>query len=120
MTDLASFDLTGRVAIVTGGNGGIGLGMARGLAAHGATVVVAARNAEKSAAAVKDLTALGATPAAIEADVSDETSVNNLIESTVQRFGRIDVIVNKTGGPKELEAMDLLGQYIRNAVQPQP
>ena len=46
------FDLTGKVAIVTGGNGGIGLGMARGLAAHGATIVVAARNAEKTAAAV--------------------------------------------------------------------
>ncbi|MFI4949186.1 MAG: SDR family NAD(P)-dependent oxidoreductase, partial [Alphaproteobacteria bacterium] len=54
------FDLTGRVAIVTGGNGGIGLGMARGLAQAGATVVIAARNAEKSLTAVAELEGLGA------------------------------------------------------------
>ena len=51
------FDLTGKVAIVTGGNGGIGLGMAKGLAAHGAAVVVAGRNAAKTEAAVKELVA---------------------------------------------------------------
>ena len=52
---MTMFDLTGRVAVVTGGNGGIGLGMARGLAAAGARVVVAARNAEKAEAAVAEL-----------------------------------------------------------------
>jgi 2-deoxy-D-gluconate 3-dehydrogenase len=104
---LSAFDLTGRVAVVTGGNGGIGLGMARGLAAHGATVVVAARNAEKSTAAVKDLTALGATAAAIEADVSDEASVNNLVASTVSRFGRVDVVVNNAGTNVRKEPQDL-------------
>jgi 2-deoxy-D-gluconate 3-dehydrogenase len=55
------FDLKGRVAIVTGGNGGIGLGMARGLASAGARVVIAARNAEKSRAAVDELARLGAS-----------------------------------------------------------
>ena len=53
------FDLTGKVALVTGGNGGIGLGMAQGLAKAGARVIVAARNAQKSAAAVEALKALG-------------------------------------------------------------
>ena len=53
------FDLKGRVAVVTGGNGGIGLGMARGLASAGARVVVAARNVEKSRAAVEELRSLG-------------------------------------------------------------
>ena len=52
---MSLFDLSGRVAIVTGGNGGIGLGMAEGIAAAGATVVLAGRNAEKGAAAVKQI-----------------------------------------------------------------
>ena len=68
------FDLTGKVAIVTGGNGGIGLGMARGLAAHGAAVVVAGRNAEKTAAAVKELQDLGAPASGVAVDVTDEAS----------------------------------------------
>ena len=68
---MSLFDLTGRVAIVTGGNGGIGLGMATGLAKAGATIVVAARNSDKSAAAVKGfLQALGAKAApAIAVDI---------------------------------------------------
>jgi 2-deoxy-D-gluconate 3-dehydrogenase len=68
------FDLHGRVAIVTGGNGGIGLGMAKGLAGAGAAVVVAARNAEKSRAAVRELEALGAPALAVGVDVTDEPS----------------------------------------------
>src|SRR6202012_515972 len=64
------FDLTGRVAIVTGGNGGIGLGMARGLAQAGAAIVIAGRNADKSAAAVQEIEKLGAKAASIEVDVT--------------------------------------------------
>ena len=86
------FDLAGRVAIVTGGNGGIGLGMARGLAAAGAKVVVAGRNAQKSAAAAKDI---GGD--AIEVDVRSEASLKALIAATVQRHGRLDVLVNNAG-----------------------
>jgi len=92
-----AFDLTGRVAIVTGGNGGIGLGYARGLASHGATVVVAARNAQKNERAVAELRALGATADAIPVDVADEASCNALVATTVQRFGRVDVLVNNAG-----------------------
>jgi 2-deoxy-D-gluconate 3-dehydrogenase len=69
------FDLTGKVAIVTGGNGGIGLGMARGLARAGARVVVAARNQTKSEAAVRDLEKLGGQPFSIAVDVADEAAV---------------------------------------------
>ena len=72
-------DLKGRVAIVTGGNGGIGLGMARGLAMAGARVVVAGRNAQKSEAAVKDLTARGADACAMVADVTDPAAVQRLV-----------------------------------------
>ena len=91
------FDLTGKVAIVTGGNGGIGLGMARGLASHGASIVVAARNAEKTAAAVKELQALGATTSSVTVDVKDEGAVNAMVADTLKRYGRLDVLVNNAG-----------------------
>ncbi len=91
------FDLSGRVAVVTGGNGGIGLGMARGLAQAGAAVVVAARNAAKSAAAVRELTALGAQAAAVEVDVRREAACRAMVEATVARFGRLDILVNNAG-----------------------
>jgi 2-deoxy-D-gluconate 3-dehydrogenase len=91
------FDLKGKVAIVTGGNGGIGLGMARGLAGAGARVVVAARNQTKSAAAVRELEKLGGQPLAIAVDVADEASVNALVRSTVDRCGRLDILVNNAG-----------------------
>jgi 2-dehydro-3-deoxy-D-gluconate 5-dehydrogenase len=91
------FDLTGKVAVVTGGNGGIGLGMARGLAAAGCDVVVAARNADKSSRAVKELEGLGVRAAAIAVDVADEPSVETLIARAVDAFGRIDIVVNNAG-----------------------
>jgi 2-deoxy-D-gluconate 3-dehydrogenase len=91
------FDLKGRVAIVTGGNGGIGLGMAKGLAKAGARVVVAARNAEKSSAAVRELKALGSDALAIAVDVTDERSVESLMAEAAQQCGRIDILVNNAG-----------------------
>ena len=91
------FDLKGRVAIVTGGNGGIGLGMAKGLAKAGARVVVAARNREKSAAAVRELKALGSDALAFMVDVTDERSVEALVADTVQQCGCIDILVNNAG-----------------------
>jgi 2-deoxy-D-gluconate 3-dehydrogenase len=86
------FDLAGRVAVVTGGNGGIGLGMARGLAAAGAKVVVAGRNAAKSAAAAREIGG-----EAIQVDVKSEGSLKALIAETVKRHGRLDVLVNNAG-----------------------
>jgi len=91
------FDLSGRVAIVTGGNGGIGLGMARGLAQAGAAVVVAARDARKSAAAVKELEALGARALAVEVDVRREASCRAMVQTTVDGLGRLDILVNNAG-----------------------
>jgi 2-deoxy-D-gluconate 3-dehydrogenase len=91
------FDLSGRVAIVTGGNGGIGLGMARGLARCGAAVMVAGRDAQKNAAAVEELAGLGAKAAALETDVTREDSCKAMVQGTVQRFGRLDVLVNNAG-----------------------
>lgn len=91
------FDLQGRVGLVTGGNGGIGLGFARGLARAGAAVMVAGRNAAKNAAAVTELEALGATAAAVEVDVTSATSIEAMVAATVARFGRLDVLVNNAG-----------------------
>jgi len=91
------FDLSGRVAIVTGGNGGIGFGIARGLAKAGARVVIAARNADKSEAAVGELKGLGAEALAIAVDVAAEQSVNAMVQETVERCGRVDILVNYAG-----------------------
>jgi 2-deoxy-D-gluconate 3-dehydrogenase len=91
---MTMFDLTGRVAVVTGGNGGIGLGMARGLAAAGANLVAAARNAEKAEAAVA---ALGAKASFIALDVTDEDSCRAMVEQAADRFGRVDILVNNAG-----------------------
>ncbi|TMQ17121.1 MAG: glucose 1-dehydrogenase [Candidatus Rokuibacteriota bacterium] len=101
------FDLKGRVAIVTGGNGGIGLGMARGLAGAGARVVIAARNADKSAAAVKELAGRGAEAHTVAADVTDERSVARLVETTLDRCGRLDILVNNAGTNIRKPAQDL-------------
>ena len=91
------FDLTGKVALVTGGNGGIGLGMAQGLAQAGATVVIAARNREKSLAAVADLEALGATADFIALDVAAPESCRQAVAEMVARHARLDILVNNAG-----------------------
>jgi 2-dehydro-3-deoxy-D-gluconate 5-dehydrogenase len=91
------FDLTGKVAIVTGGNGGIGLGMARGLAQAGAAVMLAGRNVGKSNDAVKELQAAGAKAAMVKVDVLSEESCRDMVQKAVERFGRLDILVNNAG-----------------------
>ena len=91
------FDLTGRVAIVTGGNGGIGLGMARGMAEAGAAIVVAARDEAKSVEAVRELEGLGAQAVAVRVDVTQEASCRAMVQSTLDQFGRLDILVNNAG-----------------------
>ncbi len=97
MMSRVMFDLSGKVAVVTGGNGGIGLGMTRGFAQAGAQVVVAARNEEKSQRAVRKLQQEGAEALAVRVDVGDESSVEALMQSTVDHFGRLDILVNNAG-----------------------
>jgi len=92
------FDLHGKVALITGGNGGIGLGMARGLAQAGALVVIAGRDAAKSREAVSTMRAEGLSADAIEADVTDEAQVQRLFETCGQRHGALHILVNNAGG----------------------
>src|ERR1700726_3923124 len=91
------FDLSGKVAIVTGGNGGIGLGMARGLAEAGAAIAIVGRNEAKSNTAVTELKQQGIKAISVTADVTDKTAVEEMIERTVRELGRIDILVNNAG-----------------------
>ena len=91
------FDLNGRVAVITGGNAGIGLGIAKGLATAGAAIVIAGRRAEKNVEAARAIEAYNVNAAALELDVSKEESCRAMVESTVRRFGRLDILVNNAG-----------------------
>jgi 2-dehydro-3-deoxy-D-gluconate 5-dehydrogenase len=94
---LNRFDLTGRVAIVTGGNGGLGLGMARGLAEAGATIAIAARDADKGRSAVEALNAAGFSGRFYALQASSASSCRNMVESVVADFGRCDILINNAG-----------------------
>jgi 2-deoxy-D-gluconate 3-dehydrogenase len=91
------FDLSDRIALVTGGNGGIGLGMARALGQAGATVIIVGRNAEKSAAALRELQSLGLHAESLACDVAQEAEVLRLFADVQARHGRLDVLVNNAG-----------------------
>jgi 2-dehydro-3-deoxy-D-gluconate 5-dehydrogenase len=91
------FHLTGKVAIVTGGNSGIGLGMARGLADAGASIAVVGRNEAKSQAAVADLKARGVKAIAVLTDVTDKTAVADMVARVARDLGRIDILANNAG-----------------------
>jgi 2-deoxy-D-gluconate 3-dehydrogenase len=94
---MKSFDLKGKVAVVTGGNGGIGLGMAQGLADAGAEIAVVGRNEDKSKAAVADLAARGVRAISVAADVTDKEAVGRMVERVGRELGRIDILVNNAG-----------------------
>ena len=91
------FDLTGKVAIVTGGNGGIGYGIAHGLAHAGASIVIAARHPAKNAQATAALQELGVHALSVATDVQDEASVQAMVHAAVEAFGHVDILVNNAG-----------------------
>ena len=102
------FDLTGKVALVTGGNGGIGLGMAEGLAKHGASVVIWGTNASKNEAAVAQLSAHGSTVRAAIVDVADEAAVKEGMANILSEFGRIDQAIANAGiGQSKRDMFDI-------------
>ena len=91
------FNLKGKVALVTGGNGGIGLGIARGLARAGAGIAVVGHNADKNASAVKELEGLGVKAIGVVADVTDRKQVDRAVAQTVEKLGGLDILVANAG-----------------------
>ena len=92
-----SFNLSGRVAVVTGGNGGIGLAMAEGLASAGADIVIAARDSKKGAKALTILQGFDVRSMFIQVDVRDPSSISDLVESVVRELGGLHILVNNAG-----------------------
>ncbi|HTM60936.1 MAG TPA: glucose 1-dehydrogenase [Burkholderiales bacterium] len=86
------FDLKGKAALVTGGNGGIGLGMAEGLARAGAKVAIAGRDNAKNAKAAEQIGAI-----AIAADVTNEKACRGMVDEAAKKLGRLDILVNNAG-----------------------
>ncbi len=91
------FDLSNKVAVITGGNGGIGLGIAQAMAQQGARLVIAARNTEKTAQAVAQLKTSGFEALGVEFDILSEQSIAGMVEQTLAQYGRIDILVNNAG-----------------------
>ena len=106
-------DLTGRVALVTGGNGGIGLGMAKGLAEAGAAIVLAGRDRAKAEAA---LAALGGQARFVAADVTDPDACAALVDATLAAFGRLDILVNNAGMSVRKQPADLTPEEWRRVL----
>jgi len=92
-----AFDLNGRVAIVTGGNGGIGLAMAKALAEAGAKVLIAGRSIEKNERAVDEIVTAGGQAGSMVADLLHENSAERLVAEAVSWYGRLDILVNNAG-----------------------
>ena len=92
-----TFNLSGRVAVVTGGNGGIGLAMAEGLASAGADIVIAARDSKKGAKALTILQGFDVRSTFIQVDVRDPSSISALVESVVRELGGLHILVNNAG-----------------------
>lgn len=91
------FDLTGKVALVTGGNGGIGFGMAQGLAQAGADMVIWGTNADKNDRAQSGLAEHGTRVSAQVVDVRDENAVNNAMDALLDSYGRLDTCIANAG-----------------------
>lgn len=101
------FKLDGKIAVVTGGAGGIGEALALGLAYHGATVVVSSRNQQAIDAVAEQITKeTGNEAIAVASDVTDEASLQNLVDTVMDKYGRIDILVNAMGMNIKREAFD--------------
>jgi gluconate 5-dehydrogenase len=106
-SSVPSFDLSGKVAFVPGGYGAIGAAIARGLARHGAEVVVAGRDAGKAAAFAAELTDSGAVAAGVSMDAHSVASIRSTVDTAAARRGHIDILVNCVGIQREEALLDV-------------
>ena len=91
------FNLTDKVALITGGNGGIGFAMAKAIGEAGATVVIAGRNEDKNKKSIEELNSLNIQCRSLIVDVANENSCNKLIEDVAQTFGKLNILINNAG-----------------------
>jgi gluconate 5-dehydrogenase len=101
------FDLSGRVAIITGGSGGLGQAAAAGLAAYGASVVITSRRLPALEEAASEIEALGGVVLPISCDVTDTVSVEAMVKRTVDELGRVDILLTAAGIAKRAPAEEM-------------
>jgi len=105
--DYKGFDLSGRVAVVVGGTSGIGQTIGRGLAAAGANVIPTGRRADLVDVAAKEIEALGRQSLRLSSNVLDRSSLQALLQATVAKFGKVDILVNAAGRTKRTPFLDV-------------
>lgn len=115
--DEGMFDLTGRFAVVTGGNRGIGLGMARGLAKAGASVSLWARDEARNEEAAAELRDLGADVHTVRCDVANEDDIAAATSATLERFGRIDIGIANAGFGQGMDPLKMSLEQFRHVLQ---
>lgn len=95
--EMPTFDLTGKVAIVTGGTKGLGYGIVMALAYHGAKVVITSRHQDDCDAVAQEVAEMGGEATGIKTDVQNVDEIQNLVDKTVEIYGRLDIMVNNAG-----------------------
>src|SRR5580658_8869925 len=108
------FSLTGKVAVVTGGAGGIGRWLSAGMATAGATVVVTDRDAASTEAVSSALTDAGLRSVALVVDLEDDSSASQIVDATVKRLGRLDILVNNAGINNRVPMLDVTSDVLEH------
>ena len=116
MTAMDRFNLEGRVAVVTGGTRGLGAGFAEALTDAGASVMLAGRDAERGRAVSQALAEREATAAFTTADVTVPHNVAHILEATLERFGRVDILINNAGACVHAPALEVTDEDWRHVM----
>lgn len=113
---LAQFDLTGKVAIVTGVSRGLGISFARGLAKAGCDLAITARSFDPLKKVAGELEVLGRKVLPIQADVCKRKEIENMLDQTLSKFGRVDILVNNAGTSAVADAEDMTAEQWQSVI----